>query len=178
MTRTRAWTSPPALCSSTSSCGTSGAELEPNLAPCHAAPTGGSLSPQPPSSPEISSLLTGESHERSRRTGVATVRMIAVAIALLAFAYVFAVGAWLWSLRDGISGPDVSTGVMLVGVAVLLAWLAGFAGAGSRSRAAPRSRTWPDLGVAVFHMTEDPLGILRAGLALQLTGFAVLLFLR
>jgi hypothetical protein len=30
----------------------------------------------------------------------------------------------------------------------------------------------------VFRMTEDPLAILRAGLALQLTGFAVFGFLR
>jgi hypothetical protein len=30
----------------------------------------------------------------------------------------------------------------------------------------------------VSHMTADPLRILRAGLALQLTGFAVLVFLR
>jgi hypothetical protein len=29
--------------------------------------------------------------------------------------------------------------------------------------------------VALFHMTEDPLALLRVGLALQLTGFAVLL---
>jgi hypothetical protein len=61
---------------------------------------------------------------------------------------------------------------------VLLALLAGFAGPGGESRAAPERRTWPDLGVAVFNMTDDPLGILRAGLALQLTGFAVLSFLR
>jgi hypothetical protein len=63
----------------------------------------------------------------------------------------------------------------LVGAAVLLAWVAGFAGAGWGSRVTPRRRTWPDLGVALFHMTEDPLAILRIGLALQLTGFAVLL---
>jgi hypothetical protein len=50
--------------------------------------------------------------------------------ALLAIGYVFAVAAWLWPLRDGIRGPDVSTGVMLIGAAVLLAWLAGFAGTG------------------------------------------------
>jgi len=52
--------------------------------------------------------------------------------------------------------------------------LIGFAGPGGQSRAAPERRTWPDLGVAVFNMTDDPLGILRACLALQLTGFAVL----
>jgi hypothetical protein len=56
--------------------------------------------------------------------------------------------------------------------------LIGFAGPGGQSRAAPERRTWPDLGVAVFNMTDDPLGILRACLALQLTGFAVLSFLR
>jgi hypothetical protein len=91
---------------------------------------------------------------------------------------VFAVAAWLWPLRDGIRGPDVSTGVMLIGAAVLLAWLAGFAGTASSSPAGPQRRTWPELGVAVSHMTAGPLGILRAGRALQLTGFAVLMFLR
>jgi hypothetical protein len=150
------------------------AELEPNLAPCHETPTAGSLSPRPRSSP----APTGEPHERSWRAGVAAARTIAVAIALLAIGYLSAVGAWLWTLRDGITGTDVSTGVMLVGAAVLLAWLAGFAGAGSRSRATPHRRTWPDLGAAVLQMSADPLAILRAGLALQLIGFAVLLFLR
>src|SRR3954469_19191826 len=67
-------------------------------------------------------------------------------------------------LRDGIRGPDVSTGVMLVGAAVLLAWLPGFAGTASGSPARARRRTWPELAVAVSHMTADPLGILRAGL--------------
>jgi hypothetical protein len=109
------------------------AELEPNLAPCHETPTAGSLSPRPSSSP----TPTGEPHERSWRAGVAAPRMIAVAIALLAIGYLSAVGAWLWTLRDGITGTDVSTGVMLVGAAVPSAWLAGFAGAGSRSRHAP-----------------------------------------
>ena len=151
------------------------AEVEPNLAPCDAEPVGGSFAARLSSSPRISVRPTGASRERVRRDAVAA-HMIAVAIALLAIGYLFGVGAWLWTLRDGISGPDVSNGVMLVGAAVVLAWLAGFAGAGSRPGA--RRRTWPDLGVAVLHVTEDPLGILRAGLALQLTGFAVLVFLR
>jgi hypothetical protein len=83
-------------------------------------------------------------------------------------------------LRDGISGPDVSFGLMLVGAAVLLAWLAGFIGVAWRTRAsAPRAnRTWPELCGAVLHLTNDPLGILRAGLVLQLTGFAVLVLVR
>jgi vacuolar-type H+-ATPase subunit I/STV1 len=68
----------------------------------------------------------------------------------LAASYVLAVAAWLWSLRYGISGPHVSTGVMLVGVAILLAWLAGVVAAGShRAGAHDRRRTWVELGVAV-----------------------------
>jgi hypothetical protein len=97
---------------------------------------------------------------------------------MAAIGYVIAVGGWVWTLRDGISGPDVSSGASSSAAAVLRAWLVGFAGAASGSSARRRRRTWPDLAVAVLHMTEDPLGILRAGLALQLTGFAVLLFLR
>ena len=148
------------------------AEVEPNLAACDVGPADGWLAPR-----RGRSKPTGASRERSRRRdSVAGAHAIAVAVALLAVGYVGGVGAWLWTLRDGISGPDVSMGVMLVGAAVLLAWLAGFAGASSRSRT--ERRTWPDLGVAVSHMTRDPLGILRAGLALQLAGFAVLVFLR
>lgn len=98
-------------------------------------------------------MPTGEPRKRSRRT----VRTIAAAIALLAIGYVFAVGAWLWAHRDGIRGPDVSTGVMLVGAAALLAWLAGFAGTASGSPAGPQRRRWPELGVAVSHMTAGPL---------------------
>jgi hypothetical protein len=154
------------------------AELEPNLAACEAAPTGGSLASRPSSELGIGPSHSGDFRGRSPRRGVAVAHMIVVAIAMAAIGYVIAVGGWLWTLRDGISGPDVSTGAMLVGAAVLLAWLVGFAGAASRSSARRRRRSWPDLAVAVLHMTEDPLGILRAGLALQLTGFAVLLFLR
>jgi hypothetical protein len=103
---------------------------------------------------------------------------MALAIAALATAYVLAVGAWLWTLRDGISGPDVSTGLVLVGAAVLLAWLAGVTGVGWPSTASVGHQTRPDWCEAVLHLTEDPLGILRVGMALQLTGFAVVLLVR
>jgi hypothetical protein len=99
---------------------------------------------------------------------------------VLASAYILVVGAWLWSLGNGITGPDVSTGLVLVGVAVVLAWLAGVLGAAWRGTApAPRpTRTWPGLRIALVRFTGDPLGILRAGLALRLTGFAVLVIVR
>ena len=72
-------------------------------------------------------------------------RAASAALAALAIGYVVAVAAWLWSLRHQISGPDVSTGLLLVGAAMLLAWLAGVAGAvpGVRSLASPR---WRDPG--------------------------------
>jgi hypothetical protein len=51
--------------------------------------------------------------------GGSAVRIVAraatAAVAALALGYVVAVGAWLWSLRHQISGPDVSTGLLLVG---------------------------------------------------------------
>jgi hypothetical protein len=37
------------------------------------------------------------------------------------------------------------------------------------SRVTPHRRTWSNLRVAVFHMTEDSLAIRRAGLAVELT---------
>ena len=85
--------------------------------------------------------------------------------------------AWLWSLRHQISGPDVSTGLLLVGAAMLLAWLAGVAGAvpGVRSLASPRSHDGNGRAAGVCHrLTDHPLAILRLGLALQLAGFLAL----
>jgi hypothetical protein len=111
--------------------------------------------------------------------GVLAARYAAFVLAALAASYVLAVGAWLWSLRDGISGPDVSSGVMLIGIAIVLAWLTGVAGAGSGGAARHgRGRTWVELGVAVARSKDDPLAILRLGLAVQATGCAVLVLLR
>ena len=102
-----------------------------------------------------------------------------VATLSLAVAYLVAVVAWLRSLRDGISGARVSTGLMLVGAAVLLAWLAGVTGAWRPEACAPpRRRSWPELGAAVVRLVDDPLGILRAGVALQLVGFVLLAAVR
>jgi hypothetical protein len=156
------------------------AELEPNLGPCRQAATGNSsFGPAPRTSRATDRALSDAAAPGLRLAAVAA-RSTVLALAALASAYVLAVGAWLWSLRDGISGPDVSTGVLLVGVAVLLAWVVGAAGAGwRRAVPAPRpTRTLPELGLALLHLTNDPLGILRAGLALQLTGFAVLVIVR
>ena len=158
------------------------AELEPNLGPCHRPPTGDPwYTPAPP--PSIASDRASSDVSRrppGLRLAKLAARSTVLALAASAGAYVAAVGAWLWSLRDGISGPDVSTGLLLIGVAVLLAWLVGVVGA-ARPRTAPApqsTRTLPELGVALLHLTDDPLGIIRAGLALQLTGFAVLVIVR
>ena len=105
-------------------------------------------------------------------------RIVTFVLACLAVAYVGAVATWLWSLRDSITGPRVSTGVMLVGVAVLLAWLAAIAGAGWAPTAhipAPQRTDW-HAGVATA--TGRPLAILRIGLAVQLGGFSILVAFR
>ncbi len=108
-----------------------------------------------------------------------TARLILLVLAVLASAYVFAVAAWLWTLRDGVSGPNMSTGLVLVGAAVLVAWLGGITGAGRTSGSSPQTtRTWRELRHALRHLTGDPLGILRAGMTLQLAGFAVLVLVR
>jgi len=115
----------------------------------------------------------------SRQTAVdVAARAIVAAIVALALSYVLGVGAWLWSLRHGISGPGVSTGVMLIGVAVVVAWLAGVAGLAWRPPTRPRRRSWPPLGVAIVGLSDDPLAILRLGFAVQLGGFAALVILR
>jgi hypothetical protein len=158
------------------------AEIEPNLGPCYGALTGGSLfapAPPAPSTNRASGDGATQSSPGLWLAGVAA-RSTVLALAALASAYVVAVAAWLWSLRDGISGPDVSTGLLLVGVAVVLAWVAGVVGTEwRRTLPQPRpTRTWPELGIALLHLTDDPLGILRAVMALQLTGFAVLVIVR
>jgi len=151
------------------------AELEPNLAPCDQAPT-----PRRPPAAAIEQGVVAAASRETRSLGAlaagVAARSTVLAIAALATAYVLAVGAWLWTLRDGISGPDVSIGLVLVGAAVLLAWLAGVAGlAWPPSNIAQRpARTWSEWRSAVLHLTDDPLGILRVGMTLQLTGFAVL----
>jgi hypothetical protein len=155
------------------------AELEPNLGPCGRVPTGGSLFAPSPRTFDATAGASSDAAARALRLAAVAARATALALAALASAYVLAVGAWLWSLRDGIRGPDVSAGLLLVGVAVLLAWFAGVGGGWQRTAPPPRpKRTWPELGIALLHLTDDPLGILRAGLALQLTGFAVLVIVR
>jgi hypothetical protein len=141
---------------------------------------GDSLFAPSPRTVDATAQASSDAAARTRTLAAVIARSTAVAVAALASAYVLAVGAWLWSLRDGISGPDVSTGLLLVGVAMLLAWLAGVVGAGWGPTAPPPrpTRTWPELGIAFLQLTDDPLGILRAGLALQLTGFAVLVMVR
>lgn len=148
------------------------AELEPNLAPC------GPQSTVPPQLIGVSSSHDADRYTMSPSLGAIVARWVVLALAVLATAYVAAVGVWLWTLRDGISGPDVSTGLFLVGVAVVLAWLAGVAANGWGVATRAHARTWPQLRGAVLHLTDDPVGILRAGMALQLAGFAVLVLVR
>jgi hypothetical protein len=84
----------------------------------------------------------------------------------------------LWTLRHGISGPGISSGLMLVGVAVVVAWLAGVAGLAWRpGPTRTRRRGWPQLAVAILDLSDDPLAILRLGFAVQLSGFAALVIL-
>jgi hypothetical protein len=159
------------------------AELEPNLAPCYGASTEPSATQAtvPLQLPRAMTASAGRDGGALVETLAAlTARSLAFALAALASSYLVAVGAWLWTLRDGISGPDVSTGLVLVGAAVLLAWLGGVTSAGWPSHALTPSAkpTWPDLRRALRHVSDDPLGIVRAGMTLQLTGFAVLVLVR
>jgi len=160
------------------------AALEPNLAPCRLAAsvaTARAILPSP-----VSTVAPNSRDEDERPTvGGSVARVVAraatTALAALALGYVVAVGAWLWSLRHQISGPDVSTGLLLIGAAMLLAWLAGVAGAvpGVRSLASPRSHDGNGRGASVCHrLTDHPLAILRLGLALQFAGFLALVAIR
>jgi hypothetical protein len=152
------------------------AAVEPNLAPCSYGPAG---PPAPRRTVAAASLNDPEPSSRQTAVDVAA-RAIVAATVGLALGYLLAVGAWLWSLRHGISGPGISTGLMLVGVAVVVAWLAGVAGLAWRPPPAPtrpRRRSWPPLGVAILDLSDDPLAILRLGFAVQISGFAALVIL-
>ena len=161
------------------------AALEPNLAPCLIAASFAAATETPP--PRPVSIVTPNPGDEDERPafGNSVARIVAraatTALAVLALGYVVAVGAWLWSLRHEISGPDVSTGLLLVGAAMLLAWLAGVAGAvpGVSSLKLPRWHDAKSRGAGVWRrLTDHPLAILRLGLALQLAGFFVLIAIR
>jgi hypothetical protein len=123
-------------------------------------------------------------HERSRRAGVAGARMIAVAIAQLAIGDVFAVGnvAVDAARRDQETrrehGSNAARRRSAVGVAGRFRWNGIGVARRDRGRGRDAKAHLARLCVAVFPMTDDPLGMLGAGLAPQLTGFAVLVFLR
>jgi hypothetical protein len=161
------------------------AALEPNLAPCRVAASFAAATDTSPPSP-VSTVAPNSRDEDERLTlGGNVARIVAraatTALAALALGYVVAVGAWLWSMRHHISGPDVSTGLLLIGAAMLLAWLAAVAGAvpGLRSLRSPRWHDGNGRGAGVLHrLTDHPLAILRLGLALQLAGFFVLVAIR
>jgi hypothetical protein len=161
------------------------AALEPNLAPCRVAASFAAATDIPPPSPGSAVAPRSRDEDEWLTSGVSVARIIAravtTALGALALGYVVAVGAWLWSLRHQITGPDVSTGLLLVGAAMLLAWLAGVAGAvpGLRSLRSPRWRDGNGRGAGVLHLlTDHPLAILRLGLALQLAGFFVFAAIR
>src|SRR3954452_13043450 len=153
------------------------AALEPNLAPCGMS--------SPPSPAIVTALVPLEpsaapgADDEAFHIDVAGIigRVATGCLVALAVGYVVAVTVWLWSLRHRVTGPDVSTGLLLVGAAVLLAWLAGAVGAVPRAKAA-RARTMSEVGASFGHVVEHPLGILRLGLAIQLAGFAALVALR
>jgi hypothetical protein len=151
------------------------AVLEPNLAPCDQA----SAAVMSAAATPHGALAPSDQRPLTDRVAAVAARCTVLALVALASVYLVAVSAWLWTLRDGISGPGVSIGLVLIGAAVLLAWLAGVTGVGWPAPPQPRAnRTWPQLCGAVMHLADDPLGILRIGMALQLTGFAVLVLMR
>lgn len=152
------------------------AELEPNLAPCYmpedATRTICVAEPELPA-PAIFTPQLG----RAMCLASVASRTALAGIAALALAYVAVVCVWLWSLRAGINGPRLSTGLVLVGAAVLLAWLAGVADGGASAAAAlapARTRGGPRPSIVVSRLAHDPLETLRVGLAIRIAGFAVL----
>jgi hypothetical protein len=156
------------------------AALEPNLAPCQIAASVTSAMHTPARCIPTAALNSADEDE-PLTVAVSVARFVAramtTALAALALGYVIAVGAWLWSLRRQISGPDVSTGLLLVGAAMLLAWLAGVSSAvpGVRTLASPRSHDDNARCAGICHrLTDHPLAILRLGRALQFAGFVAL----
>src|SRR4051812_21120953 len=160
------------------------AALEPNLAPCAGIAPLAAVVDTPPGTPAPPSVpIDADPHPRAdfcTAAPHALARAATGALASLAIGYVAAVVVWLWSLRHDIAGPDVSTGLLLVGAAMLLAWLAGVAGAvpGTRSLSSAGSLE-PDERAVTRRPRglEQPLAILRVGLVLQFAGFLTLVAL-
>jgi hypothetical protein len=155
------------------------AALEPNLAPCSSAtPRAGTVDASNRAPHPILAGVGGAARSPvAGRAARMLSRAATVAVAALAVAYVVAVAVWLWSLRHQISGPDVSTGLLLIGAAMGLAWLAGVAGAvpGMRSLTSPRWRDWNGRTARLgHHLAGHPLLILRLGLVIQVAGFFAL----
>jgi hypothetical protein len=157
------------------------AALEPNLAPCAGiAPLAATVDTPPRVPPSTVAPIAADLDERASFRAAAPralARVATAVLASLAIVYVAAVAVWLWRLPHHIAGPDVSTGLLLVGAAMLLAWLAGVAGAvpGMRSLASARWRDPGERTISVRHqLLEHPLIILRVGLVLQLAGFMTL----
>src|SRR3954453_13328622 len=139
------------------------AALEPNLATCRLAASVASAMAPPARRIPTAAHNSGSEDERLA-VGISVARFVAramtTALAALALGYVIAVGAWLWSLRRQISGPDVSTGLLLIGAAMLLAWLAGVSGGapGVRSLTSPRWRDGNGRCVGICHrLSQHPL---------------------
>src|SRR3954465_5759104 len=142
------------------------AEFEPNLAPCRmSAPFPAAIvAGLAPLGPSAAPSADDEAFHISVAGMIG--RVATGCLAALAVGYVVAVTVWLGGLGPRVTGPDVSTGLLLVGAAVLLAWLAGAVGAVPRARAA-RARTVSGVVAGFGHVVEHPLGILRLGLAIQ-----------
>src|SRR3954451_25070767 len=146
------------------------AALEPNLAPCAGlAPLAATVATPPRVPAPTSAPIAAALHERPGFRAAAPralARAATAVLASLAIVYVAAVLVWLWSLRHHIAGPDVSTGLLLVGGAMLLAWLAGVAGAvpGTRSLVSADWRHAGERAVSLRHrLLARPLAILRVG---------------
>jgi uncharacterized membrane protein YedE/YeeE len=75
--------------------------------------------------PVLATSRRGNERSFGQKVGGAAASTAVVVIAALAVGYLVADSAWLWSLLGGVTGPAVSTGLMLVRVAVLLRLLAG-----------------------------------------------------
>jgi hypothetical protein len=100
-------------------------------------------------------------------------RSLLAAVSLAACTYYLAaVAAWLWELVDGISGPEIQHGVVLIVAAMIASWITGLFspklgshdGRRLRVPAARRRERRP-----LLHLALDAY---RAGVILQLLAFA------
>jgi hypothetical protein len=103
-------------------------------------------------------------------------RVPAALLATVSFAacayYLAAVALWLWGLGDGISGPEIQDGAVLILAGLIASWLTGLFAPKLMPNDGVRFRVRGVQGRDPPPLVQVPVAAYRAGVVLQLIAFA------